>query len=137
MLTLKLDEVVVTTAIAIGVVAADCRTRLINRAASLVCVKESTDAPVYLVLLMTKNALLFGVPAKKLLFGSIETHIKVLRESFDVAVLRLNSVIGAAVARAFAAVIFDFLFSHGVVRVACPSLGKSEGVSMVQASGVL
>ncbi len=78
---------------------------MINRAAAFLGVEELADLAVNLVLLAAHDALVAVGLLEIFLLGLGERHVKMPGDAFGVAILHLNDGVGAAVARAFHAIV--------------------------------
>ena len=100
------EELVIAAALAVREIPANFRAGLIDGAAAGLGVDEPADGAEMLVSLMAEDARVLIVT----FFGEflprfIAVHIEMLAEAFDVAIGHRNMLIGAAIGRAFQAIV--------------------------------
>lgn len=100
------QEFVVAASLAIGEIPANFWSGLINGAATRFGIEEAAHRSVMLIRLVAQHARVFLVT----FFGELSPrlfwcHVKVLGETFDVALLDRDMLIGTAISRALHAVV--------------------------------
>ena len=109
MTSLPFQEVKVPAVRLIGVLMANARSRVIDRATALFRVEEHADASEEFVLLMTQHVFTFDLFGEAS-FGRFGIDPEVAREPVQIALLDDDAVVAAAAGRALGAIVMNFLF---------------------------
>ncbi len=112
MFTFKLDEAEIPAGVAVRVVTTDLRTAFINCAASLGLIEKHAHRFVDVIFTMPKHAYRFALVLNRFreaLARTFNRNSVVFGQAGDIAWLRFNVVVAAAIARTLAAVVSNFV----------------------------
>ncbi len=97
------EEIIITAAEAVRVLAADCRPRLVDRAAARLFIEKLADLLEYMVTLTAKHAVAIGYLRVPLL-GLLISDAEMSGQARDVSSRNFDTIIAATVRRAFRAI---------------------------------
>ena len=107
MIALPLEKLIVTAAAFFRICPANGGTVFINRAASFSRMKKLASRLENVVFAMPQDSAITFDLLGKFLFGLFPTQSKPFRQSLDIALGHDNPIVGAAITRAFCAIVKD------------------------------